>query len=219
MPLPELGYEHHRHFLEESEVAELAELFKRLPEGRPGHRLPPAALSGLGSIDRVQALVAEYIGAAARPVRVLLFDKRDGGNWALAWHQDRTIEVQKRVDTSGFGPWTVKQGRPHVAPPVALLEEMITVRLHIDAVDRENGPLLVAPGSHKRGLIPERDILAVVEDGDVGECLADVGDVWMYSTLILHASAKAAPGRRRRVVQIDFSAETLPGGLAWAAAA
>lgn len=219
MLLSDLGYEHHRHFLDEHDVAELAELFANLPDGRPGYRLPPAALSQIGGAHRVQSLVAEYIGAAARPVRVLLFDKRDGGNWALGWHQDRTIEVQERIDMTGFGPWTIKQGRPHVAPPVAMLEDMITVRLHIDAVDHENGPLLVSPGSQKLGLIPEKDVSGVVEGGAVEECLADAGDVWIYSTLILHASAKAAPGRQRRVVQIDFSAETLPGGLAWAAAA
>jgi hypothetical protein len=49
----------------------------------------------------------------------------------------------------------------------------------------------------------------------VAECLAGAGDVWLYATPIFHASAPAARPRRRRVLQIDFSAEDLPGGLEW----
>lgn len=93
---------------------------------------------------------------------------------------------------------------------------MITVRLHIDAVDAENAPLLVAPGSHRAGLIREDQISATVERCGQVSCVADAGDAWLYSTLILHASARAAPGRRRRVVQIDFSSDQLPGNLQWA---
>ncbi len=211
----ELGFERHRNFLSDNEITELSELFEYLPDNRPGHRLAPAALSRLASVDRVQKAAAKHIGASARPVRVLLFDKRDGGNWALGWHQDRTIEVQDRIDVAGFGPWTVKQGRPHVAPPISLLENMVTVRLHIDPVDHANSPLIIALGSHRLGLVPEKDIQQTVDEGQLLECLAEAGDIWLYPTLILHASSRAAPGRRRRVVQIDFSADKLPGGLVW----
>ena len=96
---------------------------------------------------------------------------------------------------------------------------MTTVRVHFDPVDQDNAPLLVAPGSHRRGLIAERDIESVVAECGEYDCLSEAGDVWMYATPILHASARAVRPRRRRVLQIDYSADILPGGLEWAAAA
>jgi signal transduction histidine kinase len=47
------------------------------------------------------------------------------------------------------------------------------------------------------------------------DCLADAGDVWVYRTPILHASDRAANGRRRRVLQVDYSGDDLPDGLSW----
>jgi hypothetical protein len=41
----------------------------------------------------VGAIAASIIGAAARPVRAILFDKTPATNWSLGWHQDRTIAV------------------------------------------------------------------------------------------------------------------------------
>jgi len=72
----------------------------------------------------------------------------------LAWHQDRTIAVVRRKDIEGFGPWTVKSGWPHVAPPFELLAEMVTLRIHLDPVTEANAPLLIAPGSHRFGRVP-----------------------------------------------------------------
>lgn len=40
----------------------------------------------------------------ARPVRALLFDKTQDMNWALGWHQDRTIAVRERIDVPGYSP-------------------------------------------------------------------------------------------------------------------
>lgn len=45
--------------------------------------------------------------------------------------------------------------------------------------------------------------------------LAEAGDVWACATPILHASERAASPVRRRVLQLLYSAEALPGGLAW----
>jgi hypothetical protein len=98
--------------------------------------------SGIGAVAR------RHLGAGARPVRAILFDKNAEVNWGLAWHQDRTIAVRRRVEVPGFGPWTVKAGMVHVAPPFSLLARMITVRIHLDPVDAANAPLLIAPGSH-----------------------------------------------------------------------
>lgn len=57
-----------------------------------------------------------------------------------------------------------------------------------------NAPLLISPGSHHLGKIPEADVPEVVSTCGVAMCLAEAGDIWSYATPILHASDRA--GRR-----------------------
>jgi hypothetical protein len=141
--------------LDAAALAEMERLFDAMPADRPGLRIAPGDAARLGACRAIHDDVRRLIGSAARPVRALLFDKRDVSNWALGWHQDRTIEVAERVDVPGYGPWTVKQGRLHVSPPIGVLETMLTVRLHVDPVGPDNAPLEVAPGSHRLGLVAE----------------------------------------------------------------
>ena len=89
------------------------------------------------------------------------------------------------------------------------------VRLHLDDVPETNAPLLVAPGSHRLGCIPEADVPGVVERCGVAVCTAVAGDVWLYATPILHASKAATAASRRRVLQVDYAINELPGGLRW----
>jgi ectoine hydroxylase-related dioxygenase (phytanoyl-CoA dioxygenase family) len=160
-------------------------------------------------------VVSEVIGRPARAVRAILFDKTEGNNWPLGWHQDRTIAVAERRDVPGFAHWNEKGGIAHVEPPFDLLARMVTMRIHIDAVDRDNAPLLVALGTHRLGRIAVPAIAATVAAAEIMPCLADAGDVWLYATPVLHASEPAACPRRRRVLQIDWSADALPSGLRW----
>lgn len=192
-------------------------ILTELPADRAGLRLCGIpALARLLRVDgSVGALAAAHIGAGAKPVRAILFDKSEKANWALGWHQDRTIAVAERIETAGFGPWTVKQGLQHVSPPFELLAGMVTLRVHFDAVSAGNAPLLIAPGSHRFGLIPEAKIDDVVVQCGVVACEADAGDVWCYATPILHASERASQPARRRVLQVDYAAEDLPGSLRW----
>ena len=159
------------------------------------------------------AIAASALGPNCFPVRALLFDKTGEKNWALGWHQDRTIVVKQRRSVPGFGPWTVKKGLTHVAPPVEILAQMVTLRIHLDPVPPTNAPLLIARGTHRVGMIPEPDVDAVVDGSQVVACVADRGDIWLYRTLILHASAASAEPDRRRVLQVDYGHGPLPGGL------
>ncbi|MEO7688767.1 MAG: phytanoyl-CoA dioxygenase family protein [Sphingomonas sp.] len=172
----------------------------------------PALLASGAAIGSV---ASGAIGAAARPVRAILFDKTATANWSLGWHQDRTIVVAERREVKGYGPWTVKAGLLHVAPPFELLARMVTLRVHLDPVSADNAPLLIAPGSHRAGRVAEQDIDAVVAACGVATCRAERGDVWLYATPILHASEAAARPQRRRVLQVDYAAEDLPYGLEW----
>lgn len=161
------------------------------------------------------AVAASVLGPGCRPVRAILFDKTAATNWALPWHQDRTVAVQARVEVPGFGPWTVKDGLLHVAPPAAVLAGMVTLRAHLDPVPADNAPLLVAPGSHRLGRVAQADVPDAVARCGTTACLAAAGDIWLYATLILHASDAAAAPRRRRVLQVDYAVGDLPGGLQW----
>lgn len=169
-------------------------------------------LSPAGLVGRIAASV---LGSQCLPVRAILFDKSVDQNWSLGWHQDRTIAVNQRMELTGFGPWSVKSGMVHVEPPFDLLARMLTLRVHLDSVPDTNAPLLIAPKSHKRGRIATQDIPDVVRECGVISCLADAGDIWIYATPILHASDAAIEPLHRRVLQIDYSAGQLPGGLEW----
>jgi hypothetical protein len=169
----------------------------------------------LASDCPIGSIAASLLGVDGRPVRAILFDKTADTNWSLAWHQDRTICVTRRIDVDGFGPWTTKQGMQHVAPPFDLLSRMVTLRIHLDDVPATNAPLLIAPGSHKHGRVPVDAIGEAVGRYGTFTCIADAGDVWAYSTPILHASNVASVPARRRVLQVDYAADELPGQLEW----
>lgn len=171
--------------------------------------------SFLAADGPIGSLAAQRLGPTARPVRAILFDKTPSANWSLAWHQDRVVAVRERIEVDGFGPWTRKHGALHVAPPFEVLASMLTLRVHLDAVPQNNAPLLIAPGSHRLGRVPEADVPGVVSKRGVVICLADAGDVWAYATPILHASARASAATHRRVLQVDYAPEDLPGGLQW----
>lgn len=184
----------------------------------PGRRITQlgALTPFLTGSSRIASLVAELGGAGMRPVRAIAFDKSPQANWTLGWHQDRTINVAARAEVAGYGPWTVKQGSPHVEPPFGVIAAMLTLRIHLDPVTPDNAPLDVALGSQRKGYIAEPDVSAVVAESQVTACFAQPGDVWAYSTPILHASQRSRGTARRRVLQVDFSAAELPAPLEWA---
>ena len=198
-------------------IHDIGDALRDLPSGQAGVRIHGiAALRSILSAEgAIGAVAAEFLGPHCRPVRAILFDKTAGTNWSLAWHQDRTICVKRRIDVEGYGPWTTKSGMQHVAPPFELLARMITLRVHLDDVPVGNAPLLIAPGSHAAGRVPVTDYDEVVNRCGVYACLARAGDIWVYATPILHASESADITGHRRVLQIDYAAEDLPGGLEW----
>ena len=201
-------------------LSQLTKLFPDRGESA-GARLPN--LGPLGEVFAAEgpigSLAAALIGHTARPVRAIAFDKNDKQDWSLGWHQDRTICVRERAEVHGFGLWSIKQGMTHVVPPFDMLSRMVTMRIHLDQVDEANGPLRIARGSHRLGKVAERDINVAAGQAEEYVCLAEQGDVWLYSTPILHASDKTSgSGKRRRVLQVDYCADPLPRPLEWALA-
>lgn len=195
----------------------LRDALAALPQEEAGTRI--RAVEGLRPFlcgdGLIGSVAASVLGEGSRPVRAILFNKTAETNWSLAWHQDRTICVRHRVEVSGFGPWTVKAGLQHVEPPFDLLTRMVTLRVHLDDVPITNAPLIIAPRSHKLGRVPVDAIEPAVKKCGSYRCLAEAGDIWLYSTPILHASDAATVPAHRRVLQVDFAAEELPHGLKW----
>jgi hypothetical protein len=189
-----------------------AELIRELgPVSGAGRRLeafsPPQPLFDLA---------ARFLKCTPKAVRAILFDKSPETNWLVAWHQDLTIAVREKRELAGFGPWSVKEGQPHVQPPTQLLKRMLTLRLHLDDADEENGALRVLPGTHKLGKLDAARIQSLRAEIPEHVCTARAGDVLLMRPLLLHASGKSTSQRHRRILHIEFSGFELPGGLVWA---
>lgn len=163
---------------------------------------------------QIMELVQAVLGTDARAVRAILFDKQPGANWGVGWHQDLTIAVRQRVEIEGFVAWTMKDGVPHVQPPVEILERMLTLRLHLDPADEDNGALIVAPGTHMRGRLPETWVASNNTAPPV-VCAAAPGDVLAFRPLLFHMSRKSTRPMHRRVIQIEYAAAPLPPPLMW----
>src|SRR5262249_21698165 len=205
MKLERDGAERIEKALSEDEFRALNELARRHDGMSAGSRFAhdetlSRILAPNGTMDRI---AKSRLGGDAQPVRAILFDKQPGANWALGWHQDRTIAVRSRKDVPGFGPWSKKSGIDHAEPPFEYIERMITLRAHLDACGNNNAPLLIIPGSHRLGRIPVQDIEGIVSQHKAAACLANPGDVWLYATAILHASEAAGSPTHRRVLHVD----------------
>jgi hypothetical protein len=171
----------------------------------------PAATS-LWRKPRLSELLRELLGDQFGLVRGLFFDKPPDSNWSLPWHQDLTIAVQDNaLPSERFRNPTLKAGVPHVEAPDDLLGQMLTLRIHLDEVTEENGPLHVLPGSHVgRGIEhPYRPPVTIY---------ASAGDVLAMRPLLSHSSSAAKSGtlRHRRVIHLEFAGcRELPDGFRW----
>ena len=210
------GAERLTEVISEDLLVTLKTLVGGFAQRRPGQRIVGSPeLAHWLSASPLLDVAAGLLESSARPVRAILFDKSPINNWALGWHQDRTIAVREQVNVPGFGPWSRKAGIDHVEPPFDLIERMLTMRVHLDPVQLDNAPLLIAPGSHRFGRIVQADVEGAVQRCGQIACLAAPGDVWLYRTAILHASSASRHDGRRRVLQLDFSAEELSEPLQW----
>lgn len=160
-------------------------------------------------------LVRPHLSCCPMPVRGIYFDKRPDTNWLVPWHQDLTLALKKQVELTEFGPWSVKEGVPHVQPPMKLLEQMLTVRLHLDDTDSSNGALRVLSGTHRLGRLSAEAIQSCRETHEEVLCEAKAGDVLLMRPLLLHASSRSSSAGRRRVLHIEFAGFPLPAPLEW----
>ena len=173
------------------------------------HLFPRA--QGIWDSEPLRRVLGDTLGTDCGLVRGLYFDKPPDQSWSLPWHKDVTIAVQNSSPASRrVASARMKAGVPHVEAPRCVLESMLTLRIHLDDVTEENGPLLVIPGSHRcdEGS-REREAIPIY---------ATAGDVLAMRPLLSHSSrnSRAETSRHRRIIHLEFAATPeLPDGLQW----
>jgi ectoine hydroxylase-related dioxygenase (phytanoyl-CoA dioxygenase family) len=177
-------------------------------------RLSPN-VAELAKAESITAFLGELAGMPCFPVRAIYFDKTADANWSVPWHQDLAIAVAERIETPGFGSWSVKDGIPHTQPPMRVLEKMLTVRLHLDDCDANNGALKVIPNSHMRGELSAKAIAAITGAMHPFVCELPKGGALVMRPLLLHASSRSRNPDHRRVLHIEYATEELPNDLKW----
>ncbi len=165
--------------------------------------------------DMVKNLVEIILGAKAKPVRAIFFDKTPEANWKVPWHQDLTVAVREKREIAGFTAWTQKAEIHHVQPPTSVLEKMLAMRIHLDDADETNGGLKVIPKSHKYGRLSSTQIQNLREANEAEVCRIKRGEAFLMRPLVVHSSSAGTNPKHRRVIHIEFSAEILPDGLEW----
>ena len=194
----------------------LNEIGDLLDAGHAGVRnlLDVPAIRRLASSSAVRSLIEPLLGSNCFAVRGILFNKGDGANWKVAWHQDCVIAVAQRKELLGWGPWSIKAGVHHVRPSSELMSRMLAVRFHLDDCGNDNGPLRVVPGSHRRGFLSDSQIQEWPKDNAI-TCTARRGDAILMRPLLLHGSSAAKVPHSRRVLHLEFAADELPAGVNW----
>ncbi|WP_284462182.1 phytanoyl-CoA dioxygenase family protein [Chryseobacterium sp.] len=164
--------------------------------------------------DNIQRIITEIFGEKYFVVKSIYFDKPETSNWYVAYHQDLTISVDKKLELSNFGPWTTKQNQFAVQPPLNILENIYTIRIHLDDTDENNGALKVVPKSHSKGIYRPETIDWTIESEKI--CNVEKGGIMLMKPLTLHGSNRTTNGKKRRVIHIEFSDMELPEVLQWA---
>jgi hypothetical protein len=172
------------------------------------------AISSLVFTDNLKSIIKSLFGDDYFVVKSIYFDKPEKSNWFVAWHQDLTISVDKKIDLPGYGPWTVKPNQYAVQPPIKILGDNFTIRIHLDDTDEVNGALKVIPGSHLKGIyrIENIDWNAATE----AICNVQAGGMMIMRPLLMHASNRTTTNKKRRVIHIEFSRHNLPIEINWA---
>jgi len=163
--------------------------------------------------ENIKNIIREIFGDQYFVVKSIYFDKPEKSNWYVAYHQDLTISVDKKIELPHFGPWTTKQNQFAVQPPLDILENIYTIRIHLDDTDEYNGALKVIPRSHAKGIYRPETIDWNIETEHI--CTVERGGVMIMKPLVLHGSNRTTNGKKRRVIHIEFSDRELPEEIQW----
>lgn len=137
-------------------------------------------------------------------IQAIAFDKTPSTNWKVAWHQDLMFPFARSVSSPGYALPCEKDGTPFARPPTHVLAALTAVRISLDPCGPESGPLRVAPGTHKHGIIPADQISGHVARAGQITCSNAVGDLLLLKPLLLHASSQATSPNHRRILHLVY---------------
>lgn len=161
--------------------------------------------------QNLKDIIENTFGKGYFITKSIYFDKPEKSNWFVAYHQDLTISVNKKIEIENFENWTVKQNQFAVQPPTAILEKNFTIRIHMDKTTKDNGALKVINNSHSKGIFRVENL--EIENETI--CEVEKGGIMIMRPLLFHASNKTTNNERRRVIHIEFSNQQLPDGIDW----
>ena len=163
--------------------------------------------------EKLKELIATFSESTYFMTKAIYFDKPSTSNWFVGYHQDLSISVDQKVAIAGYQNWTFKKGQYSVQPPLEILKDTITVRIHLDDTNTGNGALRIRPKSHLHGVIR---IDAKNELFDAEHiCEVKKGAVMLMKPLVLHASSRTTNGKQRRVIHLEFNHHQLASPLNW----
>lgn len=106
-------------------------------------------------------------------------------------------------------------GINHVQPPLKVLEQMITFRIHLDDTNEQNGCLKVIPKSHNLGVLTSKQIQQYSQNHKLINCVGNSGSALVMRPHLLHSSSKAKLLSQRRVLHLEYSRYQLPFDVIW----
>jgi hypothetical protein len=142
----------------------------------------------LAGSDQLRSHVVPVLGEGCFAVRGVFFNKSPKANWKVSWHQDCVIAVREKLDIEDWGPWSSKADVIHVRPTFAVLQQMLSIRIHMDDCGDDNGALKVIPGSHRDGILLDNEIRNQSKNIAVA-CAAFRGDAVLMRPLMFHPSS------------------------------
>ena len=163
--------------------------------------------------EKLKEIIKEFFGENYFVIKSIYFDKPETSNWYVSYHQDLTISVDKKLELENFGFWTTKQNQFAVQPPIEILENIFTIRIHLDDTDENNGALNVIEKSHLKKIYRPENIDWEIENETT--CNVNKGGIMIMKPLILHSSSRTINNKKRRIIHIEFSDINLPNELNW----
>lgn len=206
MPSDDPGYQIIENVLSAAECDYLVEALPVMkPRAGARHLMSHPAVAGLALDERLVEIAKSVLGGRAVPYRATLFEKSVHARWLVVWHQDRALPLAQFSNAYGWGPWSRKAGIDYAHAPASALSRIVALRVHLDASNRNNGPLRIVPGSHHLGVMPEDEVLAVASEGQHLECVVARGGVLAMRPLLIHSSSKSRSDAPRRVLHIEYA--------------
>jgi len=189
-------------FRKSDDLFAIRQFLKELPE-----------IKSLVFNEKLKSIIESIAGKDYFVIKSIYFDKPEKSNWFVSYHQDLTISVDKKENIEGFGPWTSKYNQFAVQPTLDILENIFTVRIHLDKTDKDNGALKVIDESHSKDIYRTETINWKTEKESF--CNVEAGGIMLMKPLLLHGSNRTSNNKRRRVIHIEFSNKTLPSPINW----